>query len=57
VSLDHEYNFATGGCKIDYGIPLIIDPIGNGIYTMTQYLCRQPDTLQYQDYLDADRHM
>jgi hypothetical protein len=34
---------------------LIIDPIGNGIYTMTQYF-RQPDTLQYQDYPDADRH-
>lgn len=32
---DHEYNFATG---ID--ARLIIDQIENGIYTMTQYLCR-----------------
>jgi hypothetical protein len=24
---------------------------------MTQYLRRQPDTFQYQDYPDADRHM
>jgi hypothetical protein len=47
-----KYNFATG---ID--ARLIIDPIGNEIYTMTQYLRRQPDTFQYQDYPDADRHM